>query len=99
MATGNKSAGESKKLRAGHEVIELRCEVPRYMIDFIEAFSKTEGKSRGYIVRRVLNEWIKAEWHKHTLLNNMMRNHGNVLAELPDAQETIPGVSDWEREE
>ncbi len=88
-----------KATTADMEAHELRVNVPRYMLDFIDSEVKLDHSSRGYIVRRVLNNWIKAEWHKHKLRDRMMREHGNVLEHLPDASETIPGAPDWEREE
>lgn len=92
--SGNRNNGGGRNVRKESiEMVELRGDVPRYMIDMIDAVAKAKKTNRMAIVRGVLNHWIKEKLDEATIVKRVMRGYGNDSETFPEASATIPGFS------
>ncbi|MCX8003687.1 MAG: hypothetical protein N2688_01835 [Burkholderiaceae bacterium] len=58
-------------------LVELRGEVPREVMDVIDAVVQaTPGASRMSIVREILSEWVDRKVHEATLIQRVRRGNG-----------------------
>lgn len=58
-------------------LIELRGEIPREVMDVIDAVVQaTPGASRMSIVREILGEWVDRKVHEATLIQRVRRGNG-----------------------
>lgn len=59
-------------------LVELRGEVPRDVMDVVDAVVQaTPGASRMSVVRAVLADWVEREVHKSTLILRVRTGNGN----------------------
>lgn len=108
---GSKNDGGGRKVKKeAMEMCELRVDVPRYIMDFIDAtasgIATQNGKTitRAYVVRGVFNDRIKAEVHRIKIMQRALQDNGLLGGGLPRVPETmqmgpetVPTVGDgWE---
>lgn len=59
-------------------LVELRGEVPRELMDVIDAVVQaTPGASRMSVVRQILAEWVERKVHEATLIQRVRRGNGS----------------------
>lgn len=64
-------------MAADDGLVELRGEVPRDLIDVIDAVAAAERTNRMSVLRSVLREWADREVHRSTLVLRVRRRNGS----------------------
>ena len=60
-------------------LVELRGEIPRDLIDVVDAVvAATPGASRMSVVRGVLAEWVDRKVHESMLIQRVRRHNGTA---------------------
>jgi hypothetical protein len=73
------------------ELIELRGEVPRWMVDIMDAVAQSRpGASRMSILREVLREWCEVRCHEATLIARVRRVTGTVTEPIRKSHGGLP---------
>lgn len=64
---------------ASDHLIELRGEIPRDLIDVIDAVvAATPGANRMSVVREILSDWCERKIHEASLIQRVRRGNGNA---------------------
>ena len=62
----------------GQSLVELRGDIPRELIDVIDAVAMAEKSNRMTVVRKILGEWVEEQVHRSTLILRIRRGNGNA---------------------
>jgi hypothetical protein len=64
----------------GKETAELRGEVPRRVLDTLDAFSTARNTNRMELVNEILEEWADKKAHEVSVYLKVMRGYPDMLA-------------------
>lgn len=63
-------------MAADDGLVELRGEIPRELIDVIDAVASAERSNRMTVLRSILREWADREVHRSTLILRVRKGNG-----------------------
>lgn len=72
-----------KRSDARPELVELRGEVPRELVDVLDAVAFSKGTNRMVILRSVLQNWVMTKIHEAELIRRVTDGNGSGPEAFP----------------
>lgn len=72
-----------KGIKGMGELVELRGEVPRELVDVLDAVAISKGTNRMVILRAVLTNWVQTKVHEADLIRRVTEGNGSTAASFP----------------